>query len=353
MISLAAPKGSVVDLFCGVGGLAHGFKLEGFDIAAGIDLDSNCKFAFETNNDAPFIHRDVATLSPDDVKGMFTPSQPRILVGCAPCQPFSSYNQKNEDPSWQLLSHFGRLIEHIKPEIVSMENVSRLQVFRNGELFARFVKILEDNEYHVYHDVVFAPDFGVPQQRTRLVLMASRLGPIDLPTITHTPEYHPTVRRAIEKLPAIQAGEAHSSDPLHAASSLSELNQRRIRASRPGGTWRDWNPNLVAACHKNPKGRGYASVYGRMTWDSPSPTITTQFYGFGNGRFGHPEQHRALSLREGAILQSFPPTYQFTEPNAQIHFKTIGRLIGNAVPVELGRSVARSIKHHLDLYTGV
>ncbi len=120
------------------------------------------------------------------------------------------------------------------------------------------------------------------------------------------------------------------------------------QAPRPDGTWRDWPEELVTECHRRETGRGYASVYGRMAWDRPSPTITTQFYGFGNGRFGHPEQDRAISLREGAILQSFPKDYVFIRPIDEIHFTRIGRLIGNAVPFALARAIARSIRAHLE-----
>ena len=125
---------------------------------------------------------------------------------------------------------------------------------------------------------------------------------------------------------------------------------KRIEASRPGGTWRDWKATLVADCHKKISGKTYASVYGRMCWDEPAPTITTQFFGFGNGRFGHPEQNRAISLREGAILQSFPKNYMFTPPGEPIHKKSVGRLIGNAVPVQLGEVIGLSILEHVDAY---
>ena len=148
-------------------------------------------------------------------------------------------------------------------------------------------------------------------------------------------------------MPQLSAGEIDRRDFLHRASRLSAVNLDRIRFSTPGGTWRDWPEQLVTDCHKQPSGKGYASVYGRMTWDEPAPTMTTQFYGFGNGRFGHPEQDRAISLREGAILQSFPPCYKFVEPGNLVNFKTVGRLIGNAVPVELARAIARAIKRHL------
>jgi DNA (cytosine-5)-methyltransferase 1 len=132
------------------------------------------------------------------------------------------------------------------------------------------------------------------------------------------------------------------------SSIASSTNKRRIRSARPGGTWQDWDTDLVAHCHKARTGKGYVSVYGRMGWDEPAPTITTQFHGFGNSRFGHPEQDRAISLREGAILQSFPETYEFVGPGDPIHFSNVGRMIGNAVPVLLARAIARSIRAHLD-----
>ena len=137
-------------------------------------------------------------------------------------------------------------------------------------------------------------------------------------------------------------GGVDANDALHRASRLSEINVRRILSAKPGGTWRDWAPRLVADCHKVDSGQGYSSVYGRMAWDAPSPTITTQFYGFGNGRFGHPEQPRAISLREGALLQGFPRNYEFVAPGEAVQFKKIGRLIGNAVPVKLASAIART-----------
>jgi DNA (cytosine-5)-methyltransferase 1 len=125
----------------------------------------------------------------------------------------------------------------------------------------------------------------------------------------------------------------------------------RMRASKPGGTWRDWPSHLVAECHRKPTGKTYPGVYARMAWDEPSPTLTTQFYGFGNGRYGHPEQDRAISLREGAILQGFPKRYSFVKKGEPVHFKVLGRLIGNAVPVTLGRVIGKSVKAHLGMTT--
>lgn len=343
----ARPSGSVVDLFCGAGGLTHGFALEGYAVAAGVDVDEGCRFPFERNNNAPFIRRDVAAMTAAELNGLFIKQEPRILVGCAPCQPFSTYNQKNADPKWQLVDKFADLICEVSPDIVSMENVPRLLEFNGGDVFSSFVQKLEREGYIVNHKVVFAPDYGVPQRRSRLVVLASRRGRVELEPAWFEGNAHPTVKDALKGLRPIAAGEADPSDLLHRASRLSPLNLERIRASKPGGSWRDWQTELRAECHRSETGKTYGSVYGRMRSDEPSPTITTQFFGFGNGRFGHPEQDRGLSLREGAILQSFPPTYQFVAPGERVHFKKLGRMIGNAVPVLLGRAIARSIKKHL------
>ena len=178
-----------------------------------------------------------------------------------------------------------------------------------------------------------------------MVILASLIGPIELISPTH--KKAKSVKDAIGKLPAIAAGSVHENDAFHVSSRLSDLNLERIRASRPGGTWRDWPELLVADCHRRETGRTYPGVYGRMAWDAPSPTITTQFYGFGNGRFGHPEQDRAISLREGAILQGFPQKYAFVEKGSPAHFKALGRMIGNAVPVALGKAIGQSIITHL------
>lgn len=338
---------SVVDLFCGAGGLSYGLSREGFGLVCGIDLDEACRYPFETNNGAPFVRRDVAAISGSEIAAAFAPNLPKVLVGCAPCQPFSLYTQARDDPKWALLTQFTRLIEESCPDIVSMENVQRLRRFRDGSVLDDFIKSLKEAGFHVSCEDVYCPDYGIPQSRTRLVLLASRFAPIALLPPTVKPENYRTVADAIKGLPALDAGEWDEADPMHTAARLSKLNKRRIRASKPGGTWRDWPASLVAACHLDGKGIGYSSVYGRMRWDEPAPTITTQFFGFGNGRFGHPVQNRAISLREGAILQTFPRNYRFVPPSDTIEFRTLGRMIGNAVPVVLARAIGRSIRKHL------
>jgi len=226
-----------------------------------------------------------------------------------------------------------------------MENVPRLE---DQGVFEEFLSTLHDARYHVDRNIVNCEDYGIPQHRQRLVLLASKLGPIRLLTPSEFGADRPTVRDSIADLPPLKAGERDETDPLHLASTLSKLNRKRIKASRPGGTWRDWKKTLVADCHKKRTGKTYPSVYGRMCWDEPAPTITTQFFGFGNGRFGHPEQDRAISLREGAILQSFPKDYEFVPPEESIFKKSVGRLIGNAVPPTLGEVIGMSILEHVD-----
>lgn len=336
---------TAVDLFCGAGGLTRGLLDAKIRVVAGYDIDPACHHAYETNNAPAVFHvRSVADLTGDDLIAHYPKGHTRILVGCAPCQPFSKYTQgldTENDSKWGLLHEFSRLIDLIRPEIVSMENVPEIQ---RHHIFLEFVTLLQNLGYHVSHTEAYCPDHGIPQKRRRLVLLASLLGPIQL--LLPSRRYPTSVRHAIGHLPPLEAGEG-SDDPMHRACRLSPLNLTRIKSSRPGGCWRDWPAELVAECHRTEMGKNYPSVYGRMSWDGPSPTITTQFYGFGNGRFGHPVQDRAITLREGAILQSFPESYEFAPANQPASFATLGRLIGNAVPVRLGKSIGRSIRHHL------
>lgn len=339
-----------VDLFCGAGGLTHGLISEGVRVVAGVDVDEACRHPFEVNNAAHFINEDVRRLAPNRLNELFGDAEIRVLAGCAPCQPFSTYAQRYDvvgSPRWGLLYQFGRLIKATRPDLVAMENVPSVA---KHAVFDDFVESLQKSGYHVHQGVVDCSLYGLPQNRRRMVLLASRLGPIDLVAPTHG---HPTtVCAAIGRLASITQGGAHPKDVLHAACKLSDLNLERIRASRPGGTWRDWPKHLVADCHLRETGHSYSGVYGRMAWDEPAPTLTTQFYGFGNGRFGHPEQDRAISLREGAILQGFPKTYSFIPNGAPVHFKALGRMIGNAVPVTLGEVIGRSIAAHLGINAG-
>lgn len=337
----------VVDLFCGVGALSHGLKLAGCNIVAGYDLDARCRYAFEQNNDSKFYTRDVGKLLPSEIAAHFSGNAPSILAGCAPCQPFSTYKQRYaEDPQWELVTKFAELAAAVKPDFVTMENVPSLLRHRGGAVYTKFKSILEDAGYNVKKTIAKCELFGVPQKRRRLVVLASRKG--ELPDLKPDEVAGITVRQAIENLPKIAAGIANSEDPLHVAATLSELNVKRIRSSKPGGTWRDWDENLRADCHRKASGKTYSGVYARMVWDEPAPTMTTQCFGYGNGRFGHPEQDRAITLREAAILQSFPSSYRFLQPGERVGFKEVGRWIGNAVPVRLAEAVGKHIITHAE-----
>ncbi len=341
-----------IDLFCGIGGLTKGLSLSGIDVVAGFDVDESCRFAYESNNDAEFINKDINDITPEEINYFFPDNDVKIIVGCAPCQPFSRYSLRyrkegRKDEKWKLLYSFSRIVRECFPDIISMENVPSLV---NEKVFEDFIAQLKQLGYYVEWDIVFCPDYGVPQKRKRLVLLASKFGDIHLiPPLYKRNEYK-TVRMAIGALPPIADGEICINDNLHRASRLSSINRKRIRQSVQGGTWRDWDEELRLDCHNKKTGATYPSVYGRMKWDEPSPTITTQFYGYGNGRFGHPEQDRALSLREGAILQSFPDDYIFTDEEHLSQKRELGIHIGNAVPVELGRAIGISIQQHLEKY---
>jgi len=344
---------AVVDLFCGIGGLAHGFILEGFNVVAGIDIDESCKYAFEKNNKSKFISKSVTEISASELDTLFGNSKIRVLVGCAPCQPFSSYtfkdSEKKDNEKWKLLYEFQRLILETKPDIISMENVSQLINFRKAPVFDDFIKTLKQEGYFTHFEIVNCPEYGIPQNRKRLVLIASKLGEIDLIPKTHKKENFATVKDAIGDLPAIADGEFHPKDRLHFARKLSPKNKIRIKNTPYGGGWKDWAEDLILECHKKDSGKSYSSVYGRMKWEEPSPTMTTHCIGFGNGRFGHPEQDRGISLREASILQSFPKKYHFFKNSENFSSVMIARQIGNAVPVRLGEVIAKSIKNHLSI----
>ncbi len=347
---LSSEKIVAVDLFCGAGGLTYGLERAGIDVKLGIDIDPACGHPIEKNSNAKFLQADVATLDHSIVKKVFAGSKIKLLAGCAPCQPFSTYSraakQKHgagageaRSEEWRLVEYFGRLIKSAKPDLITMENVPPLAL---QPVFQEFLDGLEG--YWVDWKIVECSTIGLPQTRKRLVLLASKLGPISIPEFSIPKK---TTKSVIGKLPAIAAGANDPSDRLHRASKLSPTNLKRIQHSLPGGTWRDWPDELRSSCHVKESGATYPSVYGRMKWDAPGPTITTQCFGYGNGRFGHPEQDRAISLREAAMLQGFPRTYSFIPDEEPVSFAKVGRLIGNAVPVTLGKVLGDLLVEHV------
>lgn len=348
-------KTTAIDLFCGIGGLSYGLKKAGIEVIAGLDLDKSCKYAFEHNIQADFILKNISRVQGDELTKKYWSdnNQIKILAGCAPCQPFSTHSNKIKNKKktrkWRLISQFKRIVGETNPHIVTMENVPNLA---NQKIFKKFVSFLKEKGYFVSHSLVFCPDYGIPQKRRRLVLLASKYGTISLIPKTHSEKDYVTLKQAIKHLPPLKAGEVCKSDPLHRTTKISDKNLQRIKASKPNGTWLDWSKDLQLACHKKKTGKTYKAVYGRMSWNEPSSTITTQFYNYGTGRFGHPRQNRALTLREAAILQTFPKDYKFYESEEDIFIKRFGVHIGNAVPVELGVIIGKSILTHIGEYYG-
>ncbi len=334
-----------VDLFCGGGGLTCGLRQTGIDVRMGVDFDGRCEYAYKHNNHAKFLHKSVTDVTANEVSDNFRKGHVSLLAGCAPCQTFSKYNQKAtwRDKRWLLLDQFTRLVKETQPQLVTMENVPKLE---DQRVFERFTDALHELGYHVCHQVVECPKYGFPQLRQRVVLIASIFGDIQVPPPPKKVHVK-TVREIIGNLPRLKAGQCDPDDRLHFCARLSPLNMRRIRASKPGGTWRDWPEELVAECHRKDTGKTYGGVYGRMSWDKPAPTMTTQFYGFGNGRFGHPEQNRAISIREGAMFQGFPRNYQFVPEGEHANISLLGKMIGNAVPVQLGKLIGATFIAHL------
>lgn len=337
----------IVDLFCGVGGLTCGFEKAGLNVVAGYDLDESCEYTYTHNNNALFINKNIEDVTGDEIKSHLEGYDIKVLAGCAPCQPFSRHQKdksnRRKHKDWKLLYQFGRLVKDVEPDIVSMENVPELE---KEEVFDDFVKTLEDLKYNVTYKIVNAADYGVPQRRKRLLLLAAKDKEITFIKPTHQKPV--TVRETIENLPKVGAGDKIESDNLHFTATLSKKNIERIQHSVQGGTWRDWPKELVLDCHKKESGQTYSSVYGRMKWDDVAPTITTQFTAYGTGRFGHPEQDRALTLREGAMLQSFPQDYSFVPAGEKVVLKKVSRYIGNAVPPRLGEIIGLSIISHFE-----
>lgn len=341
-----------IDLFCGAGGLTAGLRKAGIKVKAGYDIAEECRYAFAYNNEAKFINKNVADVTADELNTHYSEGSIRLLAGCAPCQPFSSYSQGRDvknDEKWPLLSAFARLIREVRPELVTMENVPDVT---KHQVYHDFRSTLEAEGYKIWAQRVSCSEYGLPQQRYRHVLMASLLGDIKMigPTHLHSPF---TVKEAIGHLTPIAAGECDPDDSMHKCSKLNALNLRRIQASKPGGTWKDWPKELLNQCHCKESGNSYVGVYGRMEWDRPSPTMTTLCFGYGNGRFGHPEQDRGISLREAALLQGFDDNYVFSSPDTAVTFKSVGRMIGNAVPVKLGEVIARSFLNSISPSIGV
>lgn len=336
----------VFDFFSGCGGTSCGLSAEGFNIVFALDNDQNAINTFKTNfPNAATTVSNIQEVLPESLNKLIgARKNPILFCGCAPCQPFSKQNNNKtlDDPRRNLLGEFSRFLEHWVPDYVLVENVPGIQKINKNGPFKKFLKKLEDLGYKYSYDVLPASSFGVPQKRERLVLVASILGSINLPEGTHGPKTKTpcsTVKDWIYGLSAISAGEICPNDPDHQAAKLSELNIKRIQSTPEGGGRDFWPKELWLDCHLNHK--GHTDVYGRLHWDKPASGLTTRCISFSNGRFGHPSQDRAISIREAACLQTFPKTYKFSGNMA-----SKARQIGNAVPPLMARKIAESIKNH-------
>ena len=338
-------KIEAIDLFCWIWGLSCWLRQANIEVLAWLDFDESCKEIYETNNHARFYWADISKFDFSEFKKLYSKDSIKVLVGCAPCQPFSSHSNKykrwESDTRWNLIDHFIRAVDELSPDIVSMENVRGLT---KQKVFADFVQKLKDRNYEVNYEVVYCPEYGIPQARYRLVLIASKIWEIKVPQKTHTKEKFVTVWDVLKKLPDLRAWETYKNDIMHKSLNLTDINIQRIKQSKPKWTWKDWDEKLLPNCYRKQSWATYTAVYGRMSWDDVSPTITTQFFNYGSWRFWHPDQDRALSLREWAILQTFPQNYNFWE---KIHITKVARQIGNAVPPKLGEVIWETIIRHI------
>lgn len=325
-------KPVAVDLFCGCGGLTYGMRKAGIQVLAGIDSDPKFKETYEINNSGVvYINRDIRTLAGKEVKRIFGGHEgPRILAGCAPCQPFSNMNREKSElhQDYSLLLEFGRIVREVRPDGIIMENVPQL-ASRGKEILEKFLDAVHDvGLVENYESNVDFASYGIPQHRRRMVLVASRKKPV-LPRQLYGPEgkySFVTVKKTIGRYPAIGNGNIDRTNLYHSTKRLSPINLKRLKVTpHNGGSRKDIPVSLWIKTHKTHPGHG--DTYGRMKWNEPAPTLTTKCISITNGRFAHPDQDRGISVREAAALQTFPDKYLF-----RLGLQDVQRCIGNAVP---------------------
>jgi DNA (cytosine-5)-methyltransferase 1 len=345
-----------LDIFCGAGGVTYGLRKAGIRVAVGVDKNEDCRLSFTQNNPAvKFLSEDVRKLTAQALLSHVRSTNEHdllLLAACAPCQPFSSHNKKRDEAfDRAVLRHVERLVKEMRPNFLFIENVPGLQKVSGYSAFRRLRRTLGSLRYKTRCGVVDAGWYGVPQHRRRLVLTASLHGEAPWPSQSHGDALglmpFATVREAISKYPTINAGEQHPTVPNHIAAQLTDHNHERLQATPgDGGSRTDWPSDLVLKCHR--KHDGHTDVYGRLKWDAPAPTLTTKCTSLSNGRYGHPEQHRAISAREAAALQSFEDSYVFYGGIGQIT-----RQIGNAVPPVLAETFGAQFAAHAAKLSGL
>jgi|SRR5665213_119559 len=338
-----------VDFFCGAGGMSLGLSNAGINVLGGIDNASDCKRTYESNIPrARFIEHDISTLSPAELGRQLSlnvddPSL--IFAGCSPCQFWSKIRTDKTKAARTafLLGHFQKFIRHFRPGFVVIENVPGLRNQRQKSILPAFITFLKREKYAWDDGIINANHYGVPQNRRRYLLIATRLtSSISLPLATPDPLLTVSAFIGIANgFRKIQAGYRDLSGFQHSACALSPNNLRRIQRTRKSGgdrlVWKD-DESLQINAYRD-RDHIFRDVYARMYWERPAPTITTRFTSFSNGRFGHPEEDRAISIREGATLQTFPAKFVFHGPS----MTSVARQIGNAVPPELARRIGEHL----------
>lgn len=341
-----------IDYFCGGGGMSLGLEKAGIRVLAGIDNDERVKLTYTVNHpNSKFILKDISAIEPHSLAtelDLKRRDDDLLMVGCSPCQYWSLLNtdkRKSKQTAF-LLEYFQKHVEFFQPGYILIENVPGLNS-RNESPLLKFKAFLNSLDYELDDGIINCNDYNVPQKRMRYVLLASRLGTIKLPSPSKKARL--VLRDAIgdsKTLKPIPAGHADSTSNYHSSMKLSAVNIKRIQATpHDGGNRLAWKNNneLQLKAYKG-KDDHFRDVYARLFWDKPAPTITTKFISYSNGRFGHPTQDRALSVREGAKLQSFPNSYTFLAKS----ISDAARIIGNAVPPNMARALGKQILRAYD-----
>lgn len=341
-------KPTVIDLFSGCGGLTTGLKLAGFRVLAAVECEAGALEAYEANHaDVPHIYRqDIREVRGAEVLKALGLKRGKLdlLAGCPPCQGFSRMRTLNrgaaaDDPRNDLVREYLRLVAELLPRALMFENVPGLA---NDSRYGELLQSIRDLGYHAVDEVHDAADFGVPQRRRRLILLAARRAQVEMPRTLASER--PTVRSVIAGLPRPGA----SGDPAHDVTEARhpEIAELIRLVPRNGGSRSDLGPDRVLGCHL--RCDGFYDVYGRMQWDEVSPTITSGFVNPSKGRFLHPEQNRCITPREAALLQTFPQNYVFPMKRGKYPVAT---MIGNAFPPELAKHHAKAIAEVLGFAT--
>ena len=336
-------KYTVIDCFCGAGGLSLGFEKAGFNVEYAFDLDEKAVLTYNKNKQyhhGPAFVRDIYKVSKRSIEKDIGHKLGRVdvVIGGPPCQGFSVQRRgEDNDPRNQLVLEYVRLLKEIKPRFFVMENVGGILSQRGKPYISALFDNLTQAGYKIQQSKLTASDYGVPQDRKRVVIVGELTDSDKLSFNYPAPLKQPkkSVRDAIEDL----MDKDESDVANHKADRLSEINLKRIRAIKEGEGHDSLPEELQLECHKKNLDHRHLDTYGRMAWDQPGPTITARFDSFSRGRFGHPVLDRTITLREGARLQTFPDDFEFVGSKVEV-----ARQIGNAVPPLLGKVIAESIK---------